>query len=109
MHHIHTIAIPITRCPAKNRLDKHVSICSPLQQIATAPVSGRGVEGGAATRGSQGSALKTSQDSMHRMYGNSTENLMRLIKSTQIRDFRPEEDYTHDIDLLRQSAGCVRS
>ena len=54
-------------------------------------------------------ALKTSQDSMHRMYGNSTENLMRLIKSTQIRDFRPEEDYTHDVDLLRQSAGCVRS
>lgn len=92
----------------KNRLDKHVSICSPLQQIATA-VSGQGVEGGAAPRGSQGSALKTSQDSMHRMYGNSTGNLMRLIKSTQIRDFRPEEDYTHDVDLLRQSAGCVRS
>jgi hypothetical protein len=45
---------------------------------------------------------------MHRMYENSTENLMRLIKSTQIRDFRPEEDYTHDVDLLRQSAGCVR-
>ena len=36
---------------------------------------------------------------MHRMYGNSTENPMRLIKSTQIRDFRPEEDYTHDVDL----------
>lgn len=53
--------------------------------------------------------LQTSQDSMHRMYGNSTGNLMRLIKSTQIRDFRPEEDYTHDVDLLRQSAGCVRS
>ena len=71
----------------KNRLDKHVSIRSPLQQIATA----------------------VPQDSMHRMYGNSTGNLMRLIKSTQIRDFRPEEDYTHDVDLLRQSAGCVRS
>jgi len=81
----------------KNRLDKHVSIRSPLQQIATA------------VRGSQGSALKTSQDSMHHMYGNSTGNLMRLIKSTQIRDFRPEEDYTHDVDLLRQSTSCVRS
>lgn len=46
---------------------------------------------------------------MHRMYGNSTGNLMRLIKSTQIRDFRPEEDYTHDVDLLHQSASCVRS
>jgi hypothetical protein len=46
---------------------------------------------------------------MHRMYGNSTENLMRLIKSTQIRDFRPEGDYTHDVDLLRQSVGCVCS
>ena len=46
---------------------------------------------------------------MHRMYGNPTENLMRLIKSTQIRDFRPEEDYTHDVDLLHQSASCVRS
>jgi hypothetical protein len=57
----------------KNRLDKHVSICSPVQQIAMA------------------------------------ENLMRLIKSTQIRDFRPEGDYTHDVDLLRQSAGCVCS
>jgi hypothetical protein len=76
----------------KNRLDKHVSICSPLQQIATTV-----------------DLLRQSQDSMHRMYGNSTENLMRLIKSTQIRDFRPEEDYTHDVDLLRQSAGCVRS
>ena len=75
---------------SKNRLDKHVSICSPLQQIATA-------------------VLKTSQDSMHRMYGNSTGNLMRLIKSTQIRDFRPEEDYTHDIDLLCQSTGCACS
>ena len=74
----------------KNRLDKHVSIRSPLQQIATA-------------------VLKTSQDSMHHMYGNSTGNLMRLIKSTQIRDFRPEEDYTHDVDLLHQSASCVRS
>jgi hypothetical protein len=52
---------------------------------------------------------RPSHDSMHRMYGNSIENLMRLIKSTQIRDFRPEEDYTHDVDLLRQSAGCVRS
>ena len=49
------------------------------------------------------------QDSMHRMYGNSTGNLMRLIKSTQIRDFQPEEDYTHDVDPLRQSASCVRS
>jgi hypothetical protein len=39
---------------------------------------------------------------MHRMYGNSTENIMRLIKSTQIRDFRPEGDYTHGVDLLRQ-------
>jgi hypothetical protein len=48
-------------------------------------------------------------NSMHRMYGNSTENLMQLIKSTQIQDFRPEEDYTHDVDLLRQSAGCVRN
>jgi hypothetical protein len=46
---------------------------------------------------------------MHRMYGNPTENLMRLIKSTQIRDFRPKGDYTHDVDLLRQSAGCVCS
>jgi hypothetical protein len=46
---------------------------------------------------------------MHRMYGISTINIMRLIKSIQIRDFRPEEDCTHDIDLLRQSASCVRS
>jgi hypothetical protein len=43
---------------------------------------------------------KELKGSMHRMYP-------RL--STQIRDFRPEEDYTHDVDLLRQSAGCVRS
>ena len=97
MHHIHNSHTD-HKMSCKNRLDKHVSIRSPLQQIATA-----------APRGSQGSALKTSQDSMHRMYGNSTGNLMRLIKSTQIRDFRPEEDYTHDVDLLRQSAGCVRS
>jgi hypothetical protein len=46
---------------------------------------------------------------MHRMYGNSTKNVMLLIKSTQIRDFRPEEDYTHDVGLLRKSVGCVCS
>jgi hypothetical protein len=46
---------------------------------------------------------------MHHMYGNSIENLMRLIKSTQIRDFQLEGDYTHDVDLLCQSAGCVCS
>jgi hypothetical protein len=41
MHHIHIIAIPIT-CPCKNRLDKHFSIRSPLQQIATAvPLAGQ--------------------------------------------------------------------
>jgi hypothetical protein len=34
---------------------------------------------------------------------------MRLIKSTQILDFWPEEDYTHDVDLLRQSVCCVQS
>jgi len=82
MHHIHNSHTD-HKMSCKNRLDKHVSIRSPLQQIATA-------------------------DSMHRMYGNSTGNLMRLIKSTQIRDFRPEEDYTHDVDLLRQSTSCVR-
>jgi hypothetical protein len=63
----------------------------------------------ATTTDSHGGPMEIPQDSMHRMYGNSTENLMWLIKSTQIRDFRPEEDYTHDVDLLRQSAGCVRS
>jgi hypothetical protein len=36
-------------------------------------------------------------------------NLMQLIKSTQIRDFRPKEDYTHDVDLLRQPTGCACS
>lgn len=90
----------------KNRLDKHVSIRSPLQQIATAvpPPAGQRAGGRGGSR-----PPRVSQDSTHRMYGNSTGNLMRLIKSTQIRDFRPEEDYTHDVDLLRQSAGCVRS
>jgi hypothetical protein len=48
-------------------------------------------------------------NSMHHMYGNSTKNLMRLIKSTQIRDFQLEEDYTHDVDLLRQSTSCACS
>jgi hypothetical protein len=83
MHHIHTIAIPITRCPAKTVRQTR------FYMFAT--------------------TAETSQDFMHRMYGNSIENLMRLIKSTQIRDFRPKGDYTHDIDLLRQSAGCVCS
>jgi hypothetical protein len=45
---------------------------------------------------------------MHHMYGISTRNLLQMIKSTQMQDFRPEEDYTHDVDLLRQFASCVR-
>jgi hypothetical protein len=46
---------------------------------------------------------------MHHIYGNCTENLMQLIKLTQIRDFPPKEDYTHDVDLLRQYTGCACS
>jgi hypothetical protein len=46
---------------------------------------------------------------MHHMYGNFTENLMWLIKSTEIRDLQPKEDYYRDADLLRQSADCVRN
>jgi hypothetical protein len=34
---------------------------------------------------------------------------MWLIKSNQIQDFQHEEDYTHDVDLLCQSASYVRS
>ena len=58
--------------------------------------------------GPQGNTLKTSHDFMHRIYGNFTENIMRLVKSTEIRALQPEEDYTHNIDMLHQSDDCVR-
>jgi hypothetical protein len=85
----------------KNSLDKHVSICSSLQQIATTvPLADQrvGVEGGAAPMGLRAAYVWK----FHW-------NIMQLIKSTHIRDFWLEEDYTHDVDLLRQSTGCACS
>jgi hypothetical protein len=60
------------------------------------------------TSDSEGGPTESHASYIH-MYGNSTENIMRLIKSTQIRDFWHEEDHTNDVDLLCQSTGCACS